>query len=100
MVLTESALTHLAATTLETDLEDSLTLACDALREILNITCGKVIQHLAGPEYDVRHGLPEVASCGWWGWEDLLNAPETHPFLLPNDPILVQLQLNAGFWEA
>jgi two-component system chemotaxis response regulator CheY len=97
MALAEVTVVHLAAEALGTELQDSITLACDALREILNITCGKILEELVGDNAMFRHSLPRVATCGWWGWDDMRNDPNTDKFLIRKEPVLLQIELKSGF---
>ncbi len=88
--------TEIAANVLGMEPDDDLVAvqATDALKEVLNVTCGRVLTALAGdrPVFDMS--VPVTSRLDDVGWTALLNEPETVGFLVDDNPVLLQLSLE------
>ena len=66
----------------------------DALKEILNMTCGNLTTDLAGEDEVENLTIPEVAALDRAGWEDLKDQAETVTVMADQFPVLVSLKLE------
>jgi CheY-specific phosphatase CheX len=66
----------------------------DALKEILNMTCGNLTTDLAGEDEVENLTIPEVAELDRSGWEDLKEQAETVTVMADQFPVLVSLKLE------
>ena len=67
----------------------------DALKELLNITCGHVLTTLAGEEPIFNLSVPEIAPLPNDGWNKLYREAGTCPLLVDDNPVLIHLQLDS-----
>jgi len=68
--------------------------ATDALKEMLNVTCGHVVTALAGEEPVFDLSVPEIRSLDPDQWQARLDDPQTVAFLLDDNPVLLRLSLE------
>jgi CheY-specific phosphatase CheX len=70
--------------------------ARDALKEVLNVTCGGILTHIAGdqPVFDLT--VPEVDEVDGEAWRTLAGDAGTAAFMVDDYPALLKLQLNDG----
>lgn len=67
--------------------------ARDALKEVLNVTCGSVLTRLAGDAPVFTLSVPEVAVMDEEAWGGMAGAPETVIALVEDEPALLRLTL-------
>lgn len=67
----------------------------DALKELLNVTCGNVLTALAGDEPVFDLSIPTVEELDSAQWGDLQNRPETVFCLVDGFPVLLHLEVSA-----
>ena len=83
---------HIAANVLGTDPHDDEAMArsLDALKEVLNVTCGHVLTALAGemPVFDLS--VPQTSSLDASQWTGLLERPDTVALSVDDNPVLLQ----------
>ncbi len=84
---------EVAANVLGLDLDDAQvdTSALDALKELLNITCGNLLTALAGetPVFDLT--IPEITPVAEDVWKDAMASPDWVGFLTGDWPVLLRL---------
>jgi len=87
---------EIAANVLGVDLDDPdiEVKPIDALKELLNVTCGHVLTALAGEEPVFDLTVPEVTEIDAAGWKKLVDAPGTVVFLVDESPLLLQLSVD------
>ncbi len=87
---------EIAANVLGIDLDDELATssADDALKELLNVTCGQVLTHLAGEEPVFDLGVPEVSDLAEDGWKAMSKAPGAAAVQLDEGPTLLRLVIG------
>jgi hypothetical protein len=85
----------LAANVLGLDLDEPLpeSSAADALKELLNVTCGNLLTALAGDEPIFDLTVPEVAPLSQSEWEAVASSPDSVGFLIEDWPAFLQLAL-------
>ena len=78
----------------EPDDEQVMDLAGDALKEILNITCGQLLTAVAGerPVFDLS--VPEVRKISSRKWSKLLKGDESLGFMVDDYPVLLNFRLD------
>jgi CheY-specific phosphatase CheX len=85
---------ELAANVLGLDPEDEMVVRApfDALKELLNVTCGNVLTTLAGdvPIFDLT--IPEIKELDVEEWEPLEQRPGSVYYVVDDFPILLYLQ--------
>lgn len=71
----------------------------DALKELLNVTCGQVLTALAGedPVFDLT--VPEVKAVDDGQWESLLASSDTAAFIVEDAPVLLHLDTEGDISE-
>jgi CheY-specific phosphatase CheX len=76
--------TDLAANILGMDKEDDIpaTEAEDALKELLNITCGQFLTAMFGEESVFDFSIPQVTEIDQADWSALMQKPETVGFMV------------------
>jgi chemotaxis protein CheY-P-specific phosphatase CheC len=83
---------HIAANVLGVDPEDDRAVggSLDALKEVLNVTCGHVLTAIAGetPVFDLS--VPQTATLGAGGWTDLLERPDTVALTVDDSVVLLE----------
>ena len=87
---------EIAANVLGVDLDDPdvVVKPLDALKELLNVTCGHVLTALAGDEPVFDLTVPEVTEIDAVAWKKLADAPYTVAFLVDESPVLLQLSTS------
>ncbi len=80
---------------LEADEADDPAKAADALKELLNVVCGRILHEIVpGADYILKPPLVQR-----WSSEDVkaqLEKPGCYGFLLDDMPVLLRLELNRG----
>lgn len=94
MAVPESMCPEITANVLGLDPEDELVTKQphDALKELLNVTCGNVLTALAGeaPVFDLT--VPEVAPLDHTAWEALKSEPGVLYCVVDDNPVLLKLE--------
>ncbi len=87
---------ELAANIMGTEPDDEAVLRApfDALKELLNVTCGHVLTALAGQEPVFERSIPTVEQCDPGEWATFRNRDDTLFVLVDEYPVL--LYLNYG----
>lgn len=93
MVIPESLCPAIAANALGLDPdEDDVTAgAHDAIKELLNITCGQMLTALAGEEPVFDLTIPIISPFDIFDWEEHCAKPNTVIVLVDDEPALVHL---------
>ena len=88
---------ELAANVLGVDAEDELTgiQAEDAIKELLNVTCGHVLTVLAGEEPVFDLTVPTVTPMSASEWAALAADPNAATLLVEDKPVLLRLRLES-----
>lgn len=75
---------------LDSDDPDVMSKAIDALKELLNVSCGNLLTALAGekPLFDLT--VPTAAKLDGDGWNELLKAQDTMTFVVDDYSVLLQ----------
>jgi len=66
--------------------------SCDALKEVLNVTCGNLLTALAGEEPVFNLHPPEVSELDEAGWQALLEEEGSIAFNVDENPVLLHLK--------
>jgi hypothetical protein len=66
----------------------------DAIKELLNVTCGHILTMVAGERAVFDVGVPKVSVLKQGDWEILLSFPETLGFRIDDKPVLMRLVLH------
>ena len=69
-------------------------LAVDALKEVLNITCGRMLLLMLGEKADFEPAVPATYDLDGDRWQALLNEDDTLTFLAGGHPILLWLAME------
>ncbi len=87
---------EIAANVLGLDPDDELVKAkpYDALKELLNVTCGNVLPAIAGedPVFDLTP--PEIKKLDRAAWRVLRDMPGTQQHLVEDEPVLLQMSVE------
>ncbi len=67
----------------------------DALRELMNVTCGHVLTGIAGSEPVFNLSIPTVRSIGADEWNALGNAEDVAVFHVEGRPVQLRVTINA-----
>jgi CheY-specific phosphatase CheX len=96
LAVTREMAPALAANVLGLDPDDDLTTQAsyDALKELLNVTCGNVLTAIAGDEPVFDLTVPEVAECTAEAWTELAERPGTIYCLVDDFPVLLHLEIQ------
>lgn len=88
---------EIAANILGVDSDDSaaLTGAEDALKEVLNVTCGRLLTALAGEGPVFHLTVPQSVPVDGAEWARLLAADETQAFEADGNTVLLSVSANA-----
>jgi len=79
---------------MEPDDEAVCARSIDALKEVLNVTCGHVLTALAGEQPLFDLSVPVVERTDAAGWRALLDRPTTAAFIVDDNPVLLELRLG------
>jgi CheY-specific phosphatase CheX len=74
----------------EPDSADLTERAGDAVKELLNVTCGHVATALVGGEYPIDMSVPVLVQLDPPGWRTLRDDERTLAFLLDDRPVLLR----------
>ncbi len=66
----------------------------DALKELLNVTCGHVLTSLAGDEPIFDLTVPQVTQIDEAIWHRMRDEPGTAAFIVDENPVLLKLVVN------
>ncbi len=69
--------------------------ACDALKEVLSVTCGHLLTAFAGPTPTFNLSMPEIEKLEEVAWEEMLHDPDTVAFLVDSNTMLLRLKLKS-----
>ena len=69
-------------------------MTADALRELLNVVSGHVVMALATSQADFSLSAPAYRTLARDQWLALCADPDTAPFLLDENPVLLNLRLE------
>lgn len=69
--------------------------APDALKELLNVTCGNVLTRLAGDEPVFDLTVPTVRDIDSAEWDALAGAEGSVAFLADGSPVLIRMEMEA-----
>jgi len=87
---------EIAANVLGMEPDDELVIkqAIDALKEVLNVTCGHVLTSVAGekPVFDLT--VPVATEIDAAAWEQFLNDPETLSFIVDDNPAALKFLME------
>ena len=97
LTVPEATCTELAANVMGMDPEDAAAEehAADALREVLNVTCGQLLTALAGDEPVFDLSVPTAEQKPPAHWAAALEQPQTLAFLVDESPMLLTLSIDA-----
>lgn len=76
------------------DDDDAMNLAQDALKEMLNISCGQLLTTIAGEEKIFDLSVPEIVELKASDWKTILDNPDAIGFSMDDYPVLLEFQLN------
>jgi CheY-specific phosphatase CheX len=68
--------------------------ATDALKEVLNVTCGRLLTALVGEKPVVDLSVPVATKLDAAGWTAFLNEPEAVGLVVDDKPVLLRLSLE------
>ena len=96
MTVPEVMCSEIAANVLgvEPDDEQVMDLAGDALKEILNITCGQLLTTFAGEKPVIDLSVPEIRKISSQKWSKLLKVDESLGFVVDDYPVLLNFRLD------
>ncbi|NIA14445.1 MAG: hypothetical protein GWP08_10210 [Nitrospiraceae bacterium] len=97
MVFPAGMCAEVAANMLGLDEEDELAIAGgqDALKELVNVVCGRLLTEIAGEEPVFDLSVPEISSMDQAAWEGMLGDPETAALLVDEEPVLAHVSCEA-----
>lgn len=75
------------------DDEQAVSGADDALKELLNVTCGQVLTRLAGEEPVFDLSVPVVSDLGDVAWTAMTQAPDVAKVVVDESPALLRLAI-------
>jgi len=62
----------------------------DALKEVLNVTCGNLLSAVVGTKQVFDAASPTLTEHDQQGWKDFLEEPQSIPFMIEDWPALLQ----------
>jgi len=65
--------------------------AQDALRELLNVTCGNILTEMAGDKPVFNLSLPQIEPIDAKAWKKLISDPGASIFEVENQPVVLRL---------
>ena len=68
----------------------------DALKEVLNVTCGNLLSAVVGTKPVFDAATPTLTEHGPDGWKAFLEDPESIPFMIEDWPALLQFLAEKG----
>lgn len=66
----------------------------DAMKEVLNVTCGNILTELAGTEPVFTLSIPEATPLTAEAWEEFCGREDTLGYLVDETPVLLQFQIE------
>ncbi len=96
LAVPSSMCSEIAANVLGIEPDDDLAQkqSLDALKEVLNITCGQMLTALAGTTPIFNMSLPTSLEVDTQGWLAFLNEPGTLGFVVDDAPVLLRLSVG------
>ena len=96
LIVPEALCAVIAANVLGIEPDDALVAAraLDALKEILNITCGHVVTDLVGEQPVFELSIPVVSKLDEGEWPSSLENPDSLVFLFDDNPVLLQFTVS------
>lgn len=87
---------EIAASVLGLDPDDELVTRqpCDALKELLNVTCGNVLTAIAGEEPVFDLTVPELTELDLESWEAFSKSRGAIRFLVEDSPVVLQILID------
>ena len=94
LAVPEDLCPEIAANVLGVDEDDELVAqnAHDALKELLNVMCGRLLTSLAGDEPVFELTVPEVRAINESTWQNLRDTPGTLALIIDESPILLRFE--------
>lgn len=88
---------QIAANVLGADREDQVAPSDgeDAIKELLNMTCGQLLTAIAGEKPVFELTVPAISRLGSNDWQNLLNSDNSLLFIVEDSPVLVSLIVEA-----
>jgi chemotaxis protein CheY-P-specific phosphatase CheC len=95
LVVPEPMCPEIAANVLGVEPDGGVTMAqgTDALKEVLNVTCGRVLTAMAGKKPVFNLSVPVVSKVDASGWAAVVDSPDSLGFLVDENPVLLLLSL-------
>ena len=96
LAVPEEMCKEIAANVLGMELEDELVRnqAIDALKEVLNVTCGHVLTSIAGDEPVFDLSVPVAREIEAVAWEEFLGDSETLAFIVDDCPAALRFSME------
>lgn len=93
LVVPTSLCAQIASNVLGTEPEDeeSTRFQEDAVKEVLNVTCGNILTELAGPDPVFDLSVPTFTALDQESWELFRDDPESVGLLVEDEPVLIRL---------
>lgn len=76
------------------DCEQAEAKAMDALKEVLNVTCGNILTDLAGLEPVFALTIPEVTPLDPVAWQGMFGQPDVQALLVDEYPVLLHFEMK------
>jgi chemotaxis protein CheX len=96
MVLTEEVCPEIAANVLGLDPDDKIAAdrSYDAIKEVLNVTCGNLLTSISGEEPIFDLSIPQISHLNGGDWNELINLENAVPILVDDNPVLLCLAIE------
>lgn len=96
LAVPEDMCPEIAANVLGVDVDDELVAqnAHDALKEMLNVMCGRLLTTLAGEEPVFELTIPEVRVISEQAWQKIQATPGTLGVLVDDLPVLLRFEVT------
>ncbi len=97
LIVSEEMCSEIATNILGTDPDDKIekTQSCDALKEVLNVTCGNVLTAFSGDKSTFDLSIPLISEIDVAEWNTLLNEADTIGLLLDDNPVLLYFTIES-----
>jgi two-component system, chemotaxis family, chemotaxis protein CheY len=97
MILPAEMCPAVAANVLGVDPDDDMAVKRgeDALKELLNVTCGQVLTGLAGEKAEFTVSMPETCRVDRAQWGERRRRDDTAAFVVDSHPVLLRLQIDS-----
>ncbi len=88
---------EVAANVLGVDIDSDLaeSRSCDALKELLNVTCGNILTALAGEEPVFDLHPPTLSEINEEDWNNFLSDENTHAYNVDENPVLLKITMKS-----